>query len=401
MNVLILTPDAVGSTLLQRLLTIYMQLHEFDRPVINLHELTNGLEKYYSTDFNQEIVSKQRVTNWGYYQSLEKIVEILASVTHYKTSRLAQYHIKNRQDPIEKQIPFYQYLDDNFFVIACRRHNIFEHALSMSLNKITKKLNVYSHEEKVDTFINMYANRVNIDTNVFVGQLNSYLSYIKWSTNHFNIGSFFYYDQHLENIEQYILNLPVFNSQKNKITWGERFGIDFYNWNRMHHIPSNIGALLSAPESINTLLNYKKLSLDDQFSNQLPMIQNKTATQLIVSQSCPATMQFLKHHQQGFDNVNNAIKKMEQLDIIISPPPIKKQTLAEKMYMIDNFDQCLDLYNTWIDHHPDLGQPLSKVDLQSQAEKEYLFWNSFKNETVDEFDQLTIGQSANQNGDDL
>ena len=43
MNVLILTPDAVGSTLLQRTITIYMQFHEFDRPTINLHELTNGL----------------------------------------------------------------------------------------------------------------------------------------------------------------------------------------------------------------------------------------------------------------------------------------------------------------------------------------------------------------------
>jgi hypothetical protein len=39
MNILILTPDAVGSTLLQRVLTMYMQFHEFDRPVINLHEL--------------------------------------------------------------------------------------------------------------------------------------------------------------------------------------------------------------------------------------------------------------------------------------------------------------------------------------------------------------------------
>jgi hypothetical protein len=53
MNVLILTPDAVGSTLLQRMLAIYMQFHEFDRPVINLHELTNGLAKYYSPEFNR------------------------------------------------------------------------------------------------------------------------------------------------------------------------------------------------------------------------------------------------------------------------------------------------------------------------------------------------------------
>ena len=89
MNVLILTPDAVGSTLLQRLVTIYMQFHEFDRPVINLHELTNGLEKYFSPEFGCEIVSKKRVSNWGYYQTLEQVVEILSSVDHYKTSRLA------------------------------------------------------------------------------------------------------------------------------------------------------------------------------------------------------------------------------------------------------------------------------------------------------------------------
>lgn len=401
MNVLILTPDAVGSTLLQRLLTIYMQLHEFDRPVINLHELTNGLEKYYSTDFNQEIVSKRRVTNWGYYQSLEEIVEMLASVTHYKTSRLAQYHIRGRQDSIEKQIPFYQYLDNNFFIIACRRHNIFEHALSMSLNAVTKKLNVYSHEEKISVFADLYSSKVTIDTNVFTHKLNAYRDYVKWSNEYFNIGSFFYYDQHLENIEQYILNLPVFGSQKNKITWSERFGIDFYNWNRMHHIPSNIGALLSSPESINTLLDYKKAEPGDPSSNHLPAVLKESAAQLIVSRSNPAALQFLKQHQQGFDNVNSAIEKMQQLDIIVSPPPIKKQTLAEKMYMIDNFDQCLNLYNTWVDRNPDLGQPLSNIDVQSQAEKEYKFWNSFKPQFVDKSDLLTTQRLEHQNDIDL
>ena len=59
MNVLILTPDAVGSTLLQRLITIYMQFHQYDQPVINLHELTNGLVKYYNPTFDQDVLGKK------------------------------------------------------------------------------------------------------------------------------------------------------------------------------------------------------------------------------------------------------------------------------------------------------------------------------------------------------
>ena len=42
MNYLILTPDGVGSTILQRLITmtLYMEKHN----VMNTHELTNGIE---------------------------------------------------------------------------------------------------------------------------------------------------------------------------------------------------------------------------------------------------------------------------------------------------------------------------------------------------------------------
>ena len=143
MNVLILTPDRVGSTLLQRLVTIYMLRKGFDKPVINLHELTNGLEKYYNTILNQEVLGKPTGTEWGYYQKLNKIEELLKSVDHYKTSRLAHYHIVNRKDSIEEQIKFYEYLNRNFYIISCRRDNLFEHALSWGINAHSKKLNVY------------------------------------------------------------------------------------------------------------------------------------------------------------------------------------------------------------------------------------------------------------------
>jgi hypothetical protein len=423
--VLILTPDAVGSTLLQRLITIYMQFHDFDRPVINLHELTNGLEKYYSPEFNREIVSKRKVKNWGYYQSLEEIVELLSSVDHYKTSRLAQYHMNGRQDPKEKQIPFYQYLDDNFFIIACRRHNIFEHALSMSVNKITKKLNVYSHQEKIDAFVNIYKEPTVIDERVFVGQLEAYKEYLDWSDRHFNIGSYFYYDEHVENIERYILNLPMFDGQRQKITWKDKFDIDFNDWNRLHHIPSDLGSL---PSSALDLLRLQEPVMDvfdgkidfyqqmapiewppvsnNQDLNDLPghikkefsiMLRQQHISEVILK-SNKDLGNFVRQNFEKFQTASDTISRMQELDILVSPPPIKKQTLSDKIKTIKNFKRCLEIYNQWISDHPDLGKPLTDKELDDQQQKEQGFWRQFKTST-ELFDQSTIEKLGYQNDD--
>jgi hypothetical protein len=152
MNVLILTPDRVGSTLLQRLLTVYMLRREFGRPVINLHELTNGLIKYYNDLMNQEVLGKPNSSGWGYFQSLPDIIDMLSSVDHYKTSRLAHYHLINRNDSLDDQLKFYEYLNTNFYIISCRRDNLFEHGLSWAIQAHSKKLNVYSPQEKINDF---------------------------------------------------------------------------------------------------------------------------------------------------------------------------------------------------------------------------------------------------------
>ena len=55
MNVLILTPDRVGSTLLQRLISVYAHANEpADALTINLHELTNGHDRIQTVDRRQQ-----------------------------------------------------------------------------------------------------------------------------------------------------------------------------------------------------------------------------------------------------------------------------------------------------------------------------------------------------------
>jgi hypothetical protein len=441
MNVLILTPDAVGSTLLQRLITIYMQFHHYDKPVINLHELTNGLVKYYNADFAQEVLGKKN-GKWGYYQSLEEIVGLLDSVDHYKTSRLAQYHIKNRQDPLPDQISFYQYLNDNFYIISCRRHNVFEHALSWALNKVTKKLNVYSTDEKIENFFNLYQTGIVVDPDSLIQTLETYKTYLEWCENHFNVASYFYYDQHLQNIESYILNLPIFAGQPQLTSWQQQFGIDFDTWNRCHYLKGDVGALaldhqdefskipfkslnLSPTEinfikhyqdianpswpTIDGVEDYKKLpehiqhEAENQFNLTVPLDNTETrSTVAILQQSFEnllpvAHTEFLNHHEKTYQYTNDAISKMVEQKLLISPPPMKKQTLAEKKYIIKNYEQCLEVYNRWITVNPSVGNPVDSDVLDSFAHAERQRWkpnimgdSSLSNELLS--DQRPTGQ---------
>ena len=365
MNVLVLTPDAVGSTLLQRLITIYMQFHDFDRPVINLHELTNGLRKYHNTTFNQEILGKPN-GNWGYFQTLQQIVEMLSSVEHYKTSRLAYYHIKNRQDSQGDQVQFYRYLNDNFYIIACRRHNVFEHAVSMALNKVTKKLNVYSAEEKIDGFFDLYQNGIEIDTDNFVYALDSYKEYLDWVKNYFNVASYFHYEKNLPNIENYILDLPIFANKPRRVSWHDRFGIEFNNWNRCHFYNSDIGtAALTRPEEF--------AQLTRQTANA-EATGTSLALQSVRSLMTPDQTDFFSTHQDQYYSTSDQIRAMCEQGVMVTPPPIKKQTLAEKRYMIRNFDQLLDFYNQWIIYNTDVGIPMELSTLEKLSTVERQYW---------------------------
>jgi len=381
MNVLILTPDAVGSTLLQRLITIYMQFHHFGRPVINLHELTNGLVKYHNATFDQEVLGKKE-GSWGYYQSLAQIVELLSTIDHYKISRLAHYHINSRQDTIEQQIPFYQYLNDNFYIISCRRHNLFEHALSWCLNKITKKLNVYSANEKINSFFDLYKTGLDIDPNSLVQTLNAYKHYTKWCNDHFNIASYFYYEEHLPTIEKYILALPIFSQQQQLLTWKDNFDIEFNTWNRYHYATSDIGTLaLDQPEKFAQLTNNlisgqieytpsAKTEKQHEISNFNQAISSSLLNLL------PAThLEFINQNKTTYKNSVDKINNMVHTGILVSSPPIKKQTLAEKKHIIRNYNHLLEIYNQWIVVNPDMGLPLEESTLDQFAQAERDRWN--------------------------
>jgi len=117
MNYLILTPDGVGSTILQRLLTI--ALHIENQDVTNTHELTNGLE------LKNGIAVKNFTLD--YSQNLGQISTILQNSNPQTAlvSRLAKYHMDARKDYSKDADTFYEFLNSFFTKKLCVSEKIF------------------------------------------------------------------------------------------------------------------------------------------------------------------------------------------------------------------------------------------------------------------------------------
>lgn len=331
-NILVLTPDRVGSTLLQRLITVYAYFNELSTPIpaINLHELTNGIHINYSDLYQANLTTKKN-SQWSYYQSLPEITSILQETAHPIIARTAQYHINARHDPRLEQMQFYQYLNENFFIISARRKNIFEQAVSWMIAKESKKLNVYSTEEKIAAFSKMYAQGITINQSVLKHQFELYCDYEEWANRHFMINAHFYYDTDFETIEEYIFNLSMFANLEKKKTWKDFSGLSFNDWNKIHYLTS----IRKSDTSITDIYSSTELNLYRTFNFQLHTL------------------------------VNNGV--------LTGGIPYKLQTFKEKTKIINNFSECLDTYKKWALTNG--AKVYSDSELVAYANREENFYN--------------------------
>jgi hypothetical protein len=349
-----------------------MQFHEFDQPVINLHELTNGLMRYYSPVFNREVLGKDANDLWGYHQTLPEIVNLLSSVDHYKTSRLAQYHIKNRQDSIGDQLPFYQYLNDNFFVISAQRENLLEHALSWCIYVVSRNLNVYSAADKFHHFARVYQDRITVDRTNLLRYLDTYVEYLDWVNRHFHVNSYFVYDQHIGNLEKYILDLPIFDAQKKKLTWQDSFDIEFADWNRCHYLCSDMSG-------ISTQIDPEQLKIGYNDRRGLENLELAPVPQLTVSDVIkslgPADQRFLHANGVRYKRSSQHLQELVDNKILVTGVPIKLQTMMEKRLLVRNFRETVEWYNEWVERRG-IGKPYTDAALVESAARELRQYHS-------------------------
>jgi hypothetical protein len=435
MNVLILTPDAVGGTFLERLLTIYMQFHSFDKPVIGFHDLSLGVEEYFSPEFNRNLL-KSIVDAGKDYQKLDDVVRLLKSADFYKVGKLTHYMSTRRQDSIKELVPFYHYLNNNFYIIACRRNNVFEHALSWGINKITNALNVYSVEDKIDVFFNLYQDGgLRIDPLSLKHSLESYKRYLQWVEDNFSVASYYIYEKDAVNIEDFILNLPIFKGQRSKISWKDVYGISMNDWNKYHYLSGDMSSFaLEHSTTTNTkainyqsaentlqhnfdsfLKSYNNIKGSDwpviqsieeyenlpqwikneceefkitYFLEELYIIKNGIENRYditikhnilphkekIVSSIENYHADFLNEHKENYNKSIDSIKHMMSLGIFGNTVPMKKQTLRDKMLLVKNIDECLDVYNEWAVKNPDICNQIDTEQIKYIAADEHNRW---------------------------
>lgn len=357
MNVLILTPDRVGSTLLQRLLTVYAHINENGDPfTVNLHELTNGIVSYYNTNLQRQMLGKRDLDpeggpGWGYHQSLETVTNLLKTREHDVTARLAHYHIKNRNDSLPDQLAFYDYLNKNFHIIATRRRNLFEHAMSWSIVAETKTLNVFDFNQKHKVFKNIHQHGITVQQEVMEKYLNQYNEYMDWVDRHFHVSSYFEYERDLPDLERFILEQNVFKSIQHPKTWQDHFGVDWMTWNRMHY-------LLSLVPFEYTFSDMEK--------------------------------DYIKNNIELYTKAREFIQHLQYQGIMISGIPIKLHTLKQKTELIKNIDQCLLNYNNWVvEQRPSYAITYEAETLNQAAHIEHSGWKSEELGTILTYQDIT------------
>jgi hypothetical protein len=121
-------------------------------------------------------------------------------------------------------------------------------------------------------------------------------------------------------------------------------------------------------------------------------LTNQTKPSYPLSELLPTDHQnFLDQHQQKYQTALTNISTMVVSGVLVSPPPVKKQTLAEKKHIIKNYNHLLEVYNQWIRLNPDIGLPLEESTLDQFAQAERDRWNPFSSD-VTLLDQLPTEQ---------
>jgi hypothetical protein len=236
---------------------------------------------------------------------------------------------------------------------------------------------------KINKFSNIYQNKISACKESFVTHLDRYKEYIIWTNQYFNVQSYFNYDLHIHNMEDYILNLDFMSKHNN--SWKDMFGQDFNTWNLCHQLLPNIAIRSKTDNCDKELIVFNNavewdllkgkdwpISPDhyDEQKDNLPLPIKEEILKSIQNISLNLTnieYDFLKDNIKNYKSTIDQLSKLISDGFLFDTIPIKLQTLAEKKLIVKNFKDCVTWYNEWVDKN-NFGSYQTKEDLQLISE---------------------------------
>ncbi len=307
---LILTPDGVGSTYLQRALTVY--LHSAGLDYWNTHELLNGLglsEGNLYKDFSL-----------GYSQTIPEICGLLESTSNSLVSRIAQYHITSRlENKKENYQQLYDVCNKKFDKIFYCTRDPFEYALSWSIRRNTKTLNVYSVKERIS--VHGEDIKQTLDLRYFNGKLKQYSNYEYWAEDNFNITRAVNYDDNHRDVDSMMKELT---------------GLD-------HNVESRLGISLQEYSTIRYMTSMYMQTKDKKYICNREQAAGATQLKKFIQSLVP-------------NKLPNEI-------------PVKMNTMQDKQKRVINFDEAAEVYNKWTTT-TNSHMPISQEDIAQRIATE-------------------------------
>lgn len=307
---LILTPDGVGSTYLQRALTVY--LHSAGLDYWNTHELLNGLglsEGNLYKDFSL-----------GYSQTIPEICGLLESTSNSLVSRIAQYHITSRlENKKENYQQLYDVCNKKFDKIFYCTRDPFEYALSWSIRRNTKTLNVYSVKERIS--VHGEDIKQTLDLRYFNGKLKQYSNYEYWAEDNFNITRAVNYDDNHRDVDSMMKDLT---------------GLD-------HNVESRLGISLQEYSTIRYMTSMYMQTKDKKYICNREQAAGATQLKKFIQSLVP-------------NKLPNEI-------------PVKMNTMQDKQKRVINFDEAAEVYNKWTTT-TNSHMPISQEDIAQRIATE-------------------------------
>jgi hypothetical protein len=309
--ILVVATYSSGSTYFQRAATFWIS-QLIDNTITNPHDLMNGIVYKEGKLFKEWMSHKA--------QTYEQIITLLKQSQSPYLARITVDKTMKRKDlPFD----FYKYLKETSDVYTSTRDDLFDYGMCTAVRKQTDRPedkqvnNVHSAEDRAL----LYSGKTfTVDPNVVIEQAKKYLQYKNWVATNFPNAKEISYKEIEQDID--LVLQRYFPAEQ---TIEEKFGIS---------------------------------------------ISRLTLYQYLLSKEDPAISQFSEQEITGANKIIKIMNQMCESNIMIDTIPVKSTTITDKLKMVSNFNECIDIFNQWAIANNYTDQIVSSQWLEEQIQYE-------------------------------